>query len=480
MGKIGQTLAVIGLSLIATPIAGTLVGATSGLAFNLVRAGIASILGAAVNSVIADAPPTESYAGTKLQNNKSNTNVVPENYGQNRVGGNVIWQGTRNTDNNDLYQIIVLGTGGIESIDEYYANNEILSSVGLNGVYNSSDNFIQILGYTEKPITINAPTGSSGTVDDLETLFSPLSFDDIVPNNLSFLVVRQVYSATDNPQVKTITATISGNKVRTITDSSTISATKTYSNNPAEIVLELLLEALNISESNIDIPSFYNAKTKCVTYGYTCNISFNSASNIQSLLTEVLSTFRGQLVHSQNVWKLKMDEAERSIDIALTEDDIVNNSLNISMKGFQEIANKIETTYINPDDEWLSAVVSSEDTDLVAIDGQEITLGLQIKGVTNTTQAEKLSQITLNTMRYSENLSGVRIKQTPLVISCVLSLKNANIEVGDLISLEHSLLDRLRKFIILSIETDQSGALTITAREHCETHFKDEEGAYII
>jgi len=65
-------------------------------------------------------------------------------------------------------------------------------------------------------------------------------------------------------------------------------------------------------------------------------------------------------------------------------------------------------------------------------------------------------------------------------VSFATTVKNAHLEVGDVISIDHDLLDRVRKFVILSVETDQSGLIQIVAREYCETHYKDASGTYII
>jgi hypothetical protein len=150
------------------------------------------------------------------------------------------------------------------------------------------------------------------------------------------------------------------------------------------------------------------------------------------------------------------------------------------MKGFSEVANKVDLKYINPNDNWLSAKVEKQDTDLANMDGQEIAKTLDIKGVTSTAQANKLAEITLNSIRYTEDAEGNRIKQTPLAISFATTVKNADLEVGDVFELQHDLLDRDRNFIILSVETDQSGAMQMTARERCETHYKNNDGVYIV
>ena len=72
------------------------------------------------------------------------------------------------------------------------------------------------------------------------------------------------------------------------------------------------------------------------------------------------------------------------------------------------------------------------------------------------------------------------MKQTPLAISFATSVKNAHLEVGDVIALNHTLLDRVRKFLLLSTMTDQSGVVQISAREYAETHFKNSSGSYLI
>ena len=113
-------------------------------------------------------------------------------------------------------------------------------------------------------------------------------------------------------------------------------------------------------------------------------------------------------------------------------------------------------------------------------DGLVIEKTLDIKGVNNATHANKLCEIALNSLRYSEDASGNRLKQTPLSISFATSVKNAHLEVGDVISLNHALLDRVRKFLILSTATDQSGVIQISAREYAETHFKNASASYLI
>ena len=203
-------------------------------------------------------------------------------------------------------------------------------------------------------------------------------------------------------------------------------------------------------------------------------------ANVQSIIQEVLSTFRGQIIHSENTWKLKADAKNQTSVATLTDDDIVNNTLNMTMRGSKDIFNKVRFKYINPTDEWLASQALIEDTALQDLEGQIIEKILDVKAVTNTTQAEELAEITLNASRYTEDSSGNRIKQTPLICNFATTIKHADLEVGDIITIDHDLLDRNRKFMILSLETDQSGLIQVSAREYAETHYKDSSGTYII
>ena len=260
----------------------------------------------------------------------------------------------------------------------------------------------------------------------------------------------------------------------------TLPSTLGYSTNPAEILLDLLGTGLNIADTDIDMASFYTSKVDCQYAGFTCHIALIQQANIQSIIADVLSTCRGKIFHSESQWKFKIDTKSQSIADTLTSDDVMNNTLNISMAGSGNLANRMILKYVNPADEYLSARVVKEDANLQTYDGQIIEKTLDVKGINNAAQANDLCEIALNSLRYSEDASGNRLKQTPLSISFATSVKNAHLEVGDVISLNHALLDRVRQFLILSTATDQSGVIQIAAREYAETHFKNASGNYLI
>jgi hypothetical protein len=489
--------AVIGIAaaIFAPAIAG-LIGAT-GIGLTLATAAIsvvgASIAGSALSPDIpdlGDLSGADTYAGQKIQSSKNNTGTVPQVYGFHRLAGNIIYQkanaayttdDTAHGYNRDDWSIIVFAGHNIEDITSMHSALDVMTSLGSNKF---STTYVHVKWYDAS----STPT-SVHNVDFVTTAAgatqagSTLGLTNVnIPADAAFMAVHQVFDGQQNKntQLTTVTVEVEGKKIRTITNASTISTSTSYSNNPAEIILDLLGAGLNVPDSKIDIASFYDVKTKCAANGWTANLALIQQANIQSILEEILSTFRGQIIHSEDTWKLKVDSKNQTSVATFTADDIINNTLNITMRGSKDIFNRLRLKYINPTDEWLASQVVIEDTQLQGFEGQVIEKILDIKAVTNTAQANDLAEITLNTSRYSEADNGDRIKQTPLICNFSTTIKHAELEVGDVITIDHDLLDRVRKFMILSLETDQSGLIQVAAREYAETHYKDTSGNYLI
>ncbi len=298
-----------------------------------------------------------------------------------------------------------------------------------------------------------------------------------IPSDISYMAVHHLYDATDNPSIQNITALVEGRVMDYFSSADPLPIE--YSAISARVVYDIMKEVLNVGIDDIDIDSFEDAQTYCATNGFDCNMVFGSKQNADSALQAALATMRGHLTYTAGSWKLIYDSPQSSID-SLTDDDILNNTLTISAKPSADIANIVTVRYVNPDDEWQVASVEARDDNLILLDGQEIEQILEVRGCTSKVQAEKLAQLTLNQMRYSEDASGNRISQSPLSVSFTTSVKNAHLEVGDVVTITHDLLSFPRKFKLVSIETDQSGAITIDGTEYCDIHYEDISGTAII
>ena len=176
----------------------------------------------------------------------------------------------------------------------------------------------------------------------------------------------------------------------------------------------------------------------------------------------------------------KQDEKNKSISFSITADDIVSGTFGWSQKKARDIANRVVLSWINPDDQWQTLEASIENTDLQSSDGRVYTKKVQVRGVTNLAQADVFKQLILNQFRYTEDAEGNRINVTPLVVKFTTTIKNSALEVGDMGTIDYFELPNLKQFVIMSINTKQSGELDITLREYAATHYKDTNGNFII
>jgi len=445
-----------------------------------------SMVGGALTPDIPDFGSVASYAGQKLQTRKTNTAPVPICYGRNRLAGNIVWettgnQITANSDtagkNRDYWAVIALCGHDIGTINGIYSNDEALTDrgsniytgtyVGAKANYQSSAVNLQSLVFSTNDGT-NTSTGSD------------LGFDSIsFPGDVTYITVHQIYTAPDNQQLKSISVDFLGKPVRSIASGAFSSTTNDPTN--VEIVADVLTDLLEVQDSALDLASFTSAKADVIANGLAdCNLALVQQFNIQSVLQDVMASGRLSLARSVGEWVIYADKKQKTTLKRLTEQDIVNGTISVNMPGNNDIANSITVNWVNPADSWLKSDYTISDSQLITNDGRDMNKALDVKSVIVESQAQKIAEITLNSMRYSEDESGNRVKQTPLVASFGTTTKHADIEVGDVVEIEHFLFDRVRKFLILSVETNQSGIVSFSSREYCETHYKDTSGNYII
>jgi hypothetical protein len=435
---------------------------------------------------IPDMGDVGSYAGQTLQTRKTNTAPVPICYGQNKLAGNIVWettgnQVTANSDtegkNRDYWAIIALCGHDIGSAFGFYANADKLTYHGSNHATNEQVGVKMF--YSQSAINLRDvyfPTDNGTSLSSGATLGFP---SITLPENMVYLAVHQIYSASKGTQMQNIAVDFLGRDARRIEQSGFGATYHTPTN--VEVVADVLTQHLGVDDSAIDIDSFYQAKQQVLSNGmYYCSIALVQQANIQSVLSDVMAGGRLSLARSEGKWVIHADSKGITPLKTLDEAELIAGATSISMAGNNDIANSITVNWQNPADEWLKADYTISDAQLIDNDGHEITKSLDIKSVINEAQAQKIAEISLNSMRYTEDESGNRIKQTPLVINFATTTKHSDIEVGDVIAIDHFLLERVRKFVILSVETDQSGIVSFSGREYCETHYKDSNGNYII
>lgn len=317
-----------------------------------------------------------------------------------------------------------------------------------------------------------------GSIRNKNTLYeidmeSSAFLDKTVPANISLLAIHQKYVSANlaHIQLDTVSAVIQGKAVRRLTSSSVLTTEKSYSNNPVEHLIDILLNYMNVSENKIDLNAFYNAKVFCDNNDLTCNVAFIEQQQLESSIKTILATFRGHLTYSEGLYYLVYDAPAQSI-ITLTDADILNDSFSASTASSEDIGNLVTTKFIEPLDGSQADKISKLDVAISRIDGREVELVQDVVAVTNEAQALKLGSLYLNELRYTEDNEGNRVEKEPLTISFSTTYKFAHLQIGDIITLDLNVLNYGKMFKILSVETDQSGAYTFECREYASLHYK--------
>lgn len=379
-----------------------------------------------------------------------------------------------------------------------------------------------------------ASTGEPASVYEVDATGEGLSVLSI-PKDVAFIATHQKFSNPAHVSLDSITVVTKGKNIRTVTDT-TISDIKTYSNNPSEILIDILMDYLSVQKDSIDTASFYEAKTFCTNNSLSCNICFVEQQSLSSAIEEVLSTFRGFLFYSNGKWYLKHDGIQVAVK-TLTDSDIIAGSISIGLQPLEDTPNKITLDYINPEDEWQKATISV-DIDFLAIANRipltatntefvtilyndilnrdpdaaglaywvsELTTktrtevseafvsaslegelrafnikAVDVRGCTNSTQSIKLAELQLNQLLYSENSTGERLVTAPLNVSFATTLKHDDLNIGDLVIISNDIFGFNRKFKILNKEIEQSGSIKVECREYFATHYKNQNGENLL
>lgn len=211
----------------------------------------------------------------------------------------------------------------------------------------------------------------------------------------------------DDPQyngVPEVTAYVRGQKVHFVINDGgeySLSETKSYSNNPALVLLDYLIRPKTLGGcgydiSEINLPSFYQAMTICnqnvaedvpvvgringvrpVVKGetpatvlrniklYECNLTLDTNETRRDNIERILETMaQSDLIWSEGQYKLVLDypvdEAAQDalITATYTDADIINSEINITWAGVGDRFNRATVKFLNEEQDFTSDSVS--------------------------------------------------------------------------------------------------------------------------
>jgi len=430
---------------------------------------ISFALGAAMKALI----PKPSISGTNRGYQTNSLGPAPDHqiiYGRMRVGGAIVFDEATGTNNKFLHRIIAVAGHEVQSFDEIYINDEVVTLVGNGYVKHQTKYFkltqdfsdfqsgkffstltgaefttlAQLQAYISGSFLLSVTIGErlirvkthNGATD--QTADSDLVSESIKWSNehrlrgIAYMYVRLGFDGDAFPNgIPIITATIKGKKLYDPRSSSTV-----WSDNPALCLRDYLTNKYGLEEntSNIDDTLVSSAANVCdqtntlaSTTRYTCNGAFTTGSTPYDTLSELLKSMGGSMWYAQGKWRMKPAYWTAPV-MDLNEDDL-RSSLSVGTRhSRRDNFNVIKGTFRGEESNWQTTdypqVTSS--AFLIADNNQESVADVDLAFTDNSIEARRLALISLERNRQQ------------LTVSSNFSLKTLELQVGDNIRLTNS------------------------------------------
>jgi len=339
-------------------------------------------------------------------------------YGKCRVGVNWVYVGTTGDDNKYLHIIGVIGEGPINGIaqdggvDQLFLDGNIWTDWGASYVH------------------YEVFTGTS-TQNVCATLHSAIPEWNDPLRYTAYIYVRLKYDIDKWVKKPDITLTVEGLKVYDPTDDVTA-----YSNNPALATYDMITRSskrggMQIGSARIDADSFDTTKDYCTTKGWTANMVINENNSISDNIQLVLNCFRGGIIYSENLFKLRFRDMnyENTAVMTFDEDDILESSP-LTIRPNANLFNRpncIRAIFNNSAKKYTEDVLSFPDSTAITADGDYREREIKLLGLSTLDKVQPMSYYYLERWRWG-NVANFG------VISKAMSL-----EPYDLIQVTHDL-----------------------------------------
>ena len=430
--------------------AGVTLAATSFAAFAL---GIATqvVLGAAMQALM----PKPSFGQTNRGYQTTAIGTALDHqiiYGKMRVGGARIYDEATGTNNKYLHRIVAFAGHEVESFDEIYIDDEIVT-VNEGGYVIAPDKYTKAVGIGSiadlaealRSGYYDAATGRISMVRIKTHLGSPdqLADEDLVSESakwtsehrlrgVAYLYARLQFDADTFPNgIPEITTTIKGKKVY---DPRT--DTVAWSDNPALCMRDYLTSSYGLAEDqdNIDDALFIAAadvsdqtNTIAGTTRYTCNGAFTTSSTPFDTLNSMLSSMDGSMWYAQGKWRMKPAHWTAPV-LDLNEDDL-RSSLDVSTRhSRRNNFNVVKGTFRGEESNWQTTDYPqvTNAVYLAADGGQESVADVDLPFTDNSIEARRIALISLERNRQQ------------ITVNASFGLKTLQVQVGDNIRLTNS------------------------------------------
>jgi hypothetical protein len=351
-------------------------------------------------------------------------------YGRTRVGGARVYDASTGPKNEFLHRILAFTGHEVESYDEIYLNDEVVTIDGSGNVTSPSryNGFVRIkkyFGTTTQTADADLVSETSGLAVDAGRWTT-----DHRLQGIAYLYVRFKYSENAFPNgVPTVSATIKGKKVYNPNTETTA-----WSDNPALCLRDYLTSSYGLNQpsdrvNDTDVVAALNVCNVLVSgiKRYTCNGSFTTASSPNQIISDLLTSMGGLFWYSQGKWRMKA-ASYTTPTITLDENDLRSGISLSTRHSRRNNFNKVKGTFRGSESDWQVADYPSvtDPVFLAADNNIESIADVPLPFTSDSVTAQRLANIFL------------RRNREQLTFSASFGLKAFQVEVGDFVYINNT------------------------------------------
>lgn len=349
-------------------------------------------------------------------------------YGEARVGGARVYDASTGGRNQFLHRILAFAGHEIDSYQDIYLNDEVVTLDGNGNVTSPSqyNGFVRIkkyLGTTTQTADPDLVSETSGLTDGRWTTDHRLQ-------GIAYLYVRFEYNQDAFPNgVPAVSAKIRGKKVFDPRTSTTA-----WSDNPALCIRDYLTNDYGLAQTSGRIDdTLVNAAANIADQTvegekrYTCNGAFLTGAAPSDTLSGLLTSMGGLLWYGQGKWRMKAS-AWVAPSVSFNEDDLRSGISLSTRHSRRDNFNSVKGTFAGDETDWQATDYPqvADPAFLAADNGLVNTLDFPLPFTSSSLTAQRIARIALNRNREQ------------LTFSASFGMRAFQVQVGDFVNITNA------------------------------------------
>ena len=414
-------------------------------------------------------------------------NKLPVIYGKEKIFGSITFADIT-SDNQTMAFIISLCEGPIESIDQIWWDDFKLTLDSDGNVTNATDSNGNTDDFLNGNLTVKKfkAGGRCSPMEAFSTKWNTNAVNRTMPN-VAYLYCELKYNRDESVTGLTsrLGAEVQGKLVKTLTNN-TLSSTTSFSDNPAECLLDYLTNNVYgcgnvITENDVDLTTFQAHKTFCnalishtdkdgnaaTAKRYTANGAVNTYDERDLNVSDLVNCSQG--IFSYHLGKFQVISNTTGSSVMSFNDNNIYGDVTIVNDGFNSALNKMNISFKSYDQKYQDDQVFLDLPDnLKSFNEPELVQDTRFKFINNNIMAQRAGNVIIKTSRDN------------LIVSFKTDTRALALQVNDIVSVTNTVYGFTNKLFkvnsITETEMNDNGVsgYTITAQEYNADAYTEE------